>query len=208
MNSLRKILADQDVVSLAQRVLGATVTTHLNGQITSGKIVETEAYRAPDDKGSHAYRNLRTSRTEVIFGKPGLAYVYLCYGIHHLLNIVTGPVGTAHAILIRAIEPCTGMTQMKDRRKILSSEINLTNGPGKLSSALGITTKLSGYDLLSFDETIQFKLSDPIDQNQIICSPRVGIAYAGKWAHKPWRFRIKDNKWTSLPHEVNYGNIN
>ena len=87
--NIREVLASEDVVSLSQMLLGATITTYFDGKTTSGRIVETEAYRAPDDKGSHAYDNRRTARTETVFGEPGIAYVYLCYGIHHMLNVVT-----------------------------------------------------------------------------------------------------------------------
>lgn len=127
-------------------LLGATITTHIDGLTTSGKIVETEAYRAPDDKGSHAYGNRRTKRTATIFGQPGTAYIYLCYGLHHMLNVVTGPEDVAHAILIRAVEPLEGIQIMSQRRGKKVTDKNLTNGPGKLAQAMGITTELDGLD--------------------------------------------------------------
>ena len=110
--SLQKVLESEDVVSLAQILLGATITTHFDGVTTAGIITETEAYKAPEDKGSHAHGNKRTKRTETLFAKAGTSYVYLCYGIHHLFNIVTGPKDTAHAVLIRAIQPSIGQNDM------------------------------------------------------------------------------------------------
>ena len=202
--NIREVLASEDVVSLSQMLLGATITTYFDGKTTSGRIVETEAYRAPDDKGSHAYDNRRTARTETVFGEPGLAYVYLCYGIHHMLNVVTGPKEVAHAILIRAIEPISGLEVMAARRNMSASNYNLTNGPGKLAKALGITTSYDGEDLC---ESTLMRLSINhvnLDDDMIIKSPRVGIAYAQECAHWPWRMRIKDNPWTSLPHKVTY----
>lgn len=185
-------------------LLGATITTHFEGQTTSGRIVETEAYRAPDDKGSHAYDNRRTARTETVFGEPGKAYIYLCYGIHHMLNIVTGPKEVAHAILIRAVEPISGLDVMAARRKMKASNPNLTNGPGKLAQALGITTAYDGEDLCN-SAIMRLTLGPTkIDEELIIKSPRVGIAYAKECAHWPWRMRIKNNRWTSLPHHVSY----
>jgi len=201
--TLREVLSSTDIVSLSQMLLGATVTTRIDNQLTSGIIVETEAYRAPDDKGSHAHGNKRTKRTETMFGSPGYAYVYLCYGIHHMLNVVSGPKETAHAILIRAVEPKEGVDIMSTRRGLDPTNKNLTNGPGKLAKALGITTGLNGTDLCS-SKVLKLELGTPVPDKDIIKSPRVGIAYAKECAHWPWRMRIKDNPWTSPPHEVIY----
>ena len=203
--SLQKVLESEDVVSLAQILLGATITTHFDGVTTAGIITETEAYKAPEDKGSHAHGNKRTKRTETLFAKAGTSYVYLCYGIHHLFNIVTGPKDTAHAVLIRAIQPSIGQNDMWTRRAIKSKGYSITNGPGKLTQALGIKTTHNGIDLLSDDSPISITLSkEKLSSKDIVASPRVGIAYAQECAHWPWRFRIKDNAWTSLPHDVKY----
>lgn len=203
--SLQKVLESEDVVSLAQILLGATITTHFDGVTTAGIITETEAYKAPEDKGSHAHGNKRTKRTETLFAKAGTSYVYLCYGIHHLFNIVTGPKDTAHAVLIRAIQPSIGQNDMWSRRAIKSKGYSITNGPGKLTQALGIKTTHNGIDLLSDDSPISITLSkEKLSSKDIVASPRVGIAYAQECAHWPWRFRIKDNAWTSLPHDVKY----
>lgn len=203
--SLREILTSEDVVSLAQILLGATISTTLEGITTAGIITETEAYKAPKDKGSHAYGNKRTKRTETLFAEAGTSYVYLCYGIHHLFNIVTGPKDVAHAVLIRAIEPTKGQDDMWVRRAIKTKGYNLTNGPGKLSQALGIKTIHNRIDLLTTESPILISLAkQKISSSGIIASPRVGIAYAKECANWPWRFRIRDNPWTSLPHEVKY----
>ena len=138
---------DNDVVELSRQLLGYRLCSDIEGCFTSGVIVETEAYRAPEDKASHAYGNRRTNRTEVIFGKGGMSYVYLCYGIHHLFNVVTGPIGTAHAILIRALEPADGLSIMRIRRGPSKQDNQLTNGPGKLCQALAITRDHNGLDL-------------------------------------------------------------
>ena len=203
--TLHQILISEDVVSLAQILLGATISTTIRGKTTAGIITETEAYKAPEDKGSHAYGNKRTKRTETLFAEAGTSYVYLCYGIHHLFNIVTGPKDVAHAVLIRAIEPSLGQEEMWYRRAIKTKGYSLTNGPGKLSQALGIKTAHNGINLLSDNSPISITLAEQkLSSINIIASPRVGIAYAKECAHLPWRFRIKNNPWTSLPHEVTY----
>ncbi|MEL6124423.1 MAG: DNA-3-methyladenine glycosylase, partial [Bacteroidota bacterium] len=136
--------ASEDVVELARNLLGKMIISRVGDRFTSGMIVETEAYRAPDDKGSHAYGNRHTKRTATMFGPPGCAYVYLCYGIHHLCNVVTGPPDTAHAVLIRAVEPIEGTEHISHRRSMPQTVYHLTNGPGKWTKALGITTALDG----------------------------------------------------------------
>jgi DNA-3-methyladenine glycosylase len=175
---------DNDVVTLARSLLGKTLFTHIDGDLTGGIITETEAYRAPEDKASHAYGNRRTPRTEVMFGPGGRAYVYLCYGVHHLFNIVTNVEGVPHAILIRAIEPTHGLDQMRARR---SGKLT-TTGPGTLSQALGITTALSGTPL---DSKMIYIADLGHAPETITTSPRVGIGYAGEWVDRPWRFQVK-----------------
>lgn len=133
-----------DVVAVAKQLLGKVVVTHINEGLTKGRIVETEAYRAPDDRACHAWNNRRTKRTETMFARGGTAYVYLCYGIHHLFNVVTGPEGTAHAVLIRGIEPLYNLDLMLSRRNMEQVRPQLSGGPGVLSKALGITTDLDG----------------------------------------------------------------
>jgi DNA-3-methyladenine glycosylase len=185
-----------DVIQISKELLGKFLFTKINGKLTGGMIVETEAYRAPEDKASHAYNFRRTSRTEIFYNDGGLSYVYLCYGIHHLFNIITNTKEIPHAVLVRAIEPVEGIETMLKRRgkKELSSE--LTAGPGSMSMALGITTSHNGLDLTG--KTIWLEERGVIiPEKQIIKSPRVGVAYAKEYASKPWRFRIKGNEWTS-----------
>lgn len=194
-----------DVLGIAKDLLGKVIITEKEEGLTSAIIVETEAYRAPDDKGSHAYGNLRTARTEVMFAAGGIAYVYLCYGIHHLFNVVSGTEGKAHAVLIRAVQPLSGLDIMSQRRLKSQSDINLTNGPGKFTQAMGINISDNTTSLFYPSSKIRIESNDfELSADDIIEGPRVGIAYAGTCANNPWRYRIKDNPWTSKPDKVVY----
>jgi DNA-3-methyladenine glycosylase len=192
-----------DVVQIARDLLGKVLVTHFEGQYTSGIITETEAYRAPEDRASHAYGNRRTARTEVMFQEGGRAYVYLCYGIHHLFNVVTATEGVAHAVLIRAIEPLDGQDIMLERRQYVGAKNGaqrittaLTTGPGSLSQALGIHTAYSGQSLLAKDSFIW--IGDAgiiIKEENISAGKRIGVDYAGEWAEEPWRFWLHHSKY-------------
>jgi DNA-3-methyladenine glycosylase len=185
-----------DVSQIAQDLLGKYLVTAFDGAVTAGKIVETEAYRGPDDKASHAWNYRRTARTEVMYAPGGVAYVYLCYGIHHLFNVVTAGENEPHAVLIRAVEPVENLELMLHRRKKTRLDASLTNGPGALAQALGIQTKHSGSSLLSPDSLIWIEdRGDNIIPENIIASPRVGVGYAGECALWDWRFRVKDSPW-------------
>ncbi len=187
-----------DILQISQELLGKWLVTNFDGNKTVGKIVETEAYRAPEDKACHAYNNRKTERTKVMFREGGTAYVYLCYGIHHLFNVVTAKEGMAHAILIRAVEPVENLTLMLERRKMKSIKPQLTAGPGVLTKALGINTGHTGLSLVEENSPIWIEDSgEMIDKENIIASPRVGVAYAEECALWDWRFRIKNSKWTS-----------
>ncbi len=187
-----------DVVQVAKDLLGKTLVTTFDGIRTSGMIVETEAYRAPDDKACHAYSNKRTKRTEVMFHEGGCAYVYLCYGIHHLFNVVTGTEGLAQAVLIRAIQPVDGIDTMLARRKMTKIATRLSAGPGTLSQALGIQTQHTGLSLIDKNSPIWIENTEQTYTEQdITASPRVGVGYAEECASWNWRFRVKDNQWTS-----------
>lgn len=178
------------MLSLSKELIGKRLLTSIDGVITGGIIVETEAYKAPEDKASHAYQGKRTKRNETMFLEGGRTYVYLCYGIHSLLNIVTGPEGLPHAILLRAIEPTTGIEAMLRRRSKNSAHKELTQGPGSLSQALGITLKHNNLTLPC--ESIWIEESGlNICPSKISASPRVGIDYAEEYAKKPWRFRYE-----------------
>jgi len=183
----RSFFESHDVVSLAKKLLGKQLFTHFD-TLTGGTIVETEAYAGIQDRASHAYGGRRTERNEVMYGPPGHAYVYLCYGIHHLLNIVTAPAGTPHAILIRAIRPTHGIETMLSRRNKSRLDATLTSGPGSLTAALGITR---AHNKLSFDTPPLF-LSDAssFPNSYIVASPRIGIDYAGEDAKLLYRFQL------------------
>ncbi|MGE3953720.1 MAG: DNA-3-methyladenine glycosylase [Parachlamydiales bacterium] len=172
-----------DVVAVAERLIGKRLLSRKGGQVTGGIITETEAYRAPEDKASHAYGMRRTRRTETLFGPPATAYIYLCYGIHSLLNIVTGPIGTPHAVLIRALEPTEGVEVMEGRR---GGKRPLAGGPGTLCQALGLTTRDDGTPL---GKRLWIEEGPPLAQT-IQSGPRIGIDYAEEWASQPWRFYL------------------
>ena len=168
-----------DVVNLSKELLGKVLVTRFDGAITAGMIVETEAYRAPDDKACHAHLNRYTERTKVMFEPGGVAYIYLCYGIHHLFNVVTGRDGMAHAILIRAIEPLEGVDQMLERRGFEKMKPQLTAGPGVMSKALGIHKSMTGASLVTPDSKMYIEdRGITISPDEILASPRVGIDYA------------------------------
>ncbi|MEZ5042059.1 MAG: DNA-3-methyladenine glycosylase [Saprospiraceae bacterium] len=187
-----------DVLAIAQALLGKYLVTKIDGQQCAGQITEVEAYRAPDDKACHAYNHRRTPRTEIMFWPGGVAYVYLCYGIHHLFNVVTGDQDMAHAVLIRGIKPVEGISLMQQRRGLSTLKPQLTAGPGVMSKALGITTSYTGQSLLAKDSPIWIEdRGMVISADQIIATPRIGVAYAQECADWPWRFLVKDSAWVS-----------
>ena len=187
-----------DVVSVAKELLGKYLVTEIDGLYCSGLITEVEAYRAPDDKACHAYNNRRTKRTEIMFWPGGVAYVYLCYGIHHLFNVVTGDADMAHAVLIRAVEAKDGLEVMEDRRRMPAQRPQLTAGPGVMSKAMGITTKWTGQSLVDPESPIWVEdRGHQVLLHQIGESTRIGVDYAEECALWPWRFFLKDNKWVS-----------
>lgn len=185
----------KDVVKIARELLGKGLFTKVDGVLTGGVIVETEAY-SWKEKGCHAFGGRRTGRNETMFGKGAHAYVYLCYGLHNLFNVVTNVEGTADAVLVRALEPTVGVEEMKLRRGALKNPFHLTSGPGKLTKALGINRTFNGKYLLNTDVWIE-DLGVIVKNKDIIASKRIGIDYAGEDAALPWRFTIKDNKWIS-----------
>lgn len=193
-----------DVLFLAQNLLGKNLHSDFDDEHCVGKIVETEAYMAPNDKASHAFQNRRTKRTEIMFEKGGLAYIYLCYGIHSMVNVVTGPKNCAHAILIRAIEPLENILAMKSRVKTKKKDIHLGAGPGNVCKAMGIHIRHNGESLFKKNNLWIESSSEKYSDEDIIKSPRVGIAYANEWAHKPWRFYLKEHPSVSKPRIVKY----
>jgi DNA-3-methyladenine glycosylase len=192
----RRFYLEEDVLGLSQALLGKVLVTNIQGQVTAGMIVETEAYRGIEDSASHAYNNRRTLRTETMYLEGGVAYIYLCYGMHHLFNVVTAPAGIPHAVLIRAVEPLEGITEMCKRRQLPCLQSNLTAGPGMLTQALGITKKWDGT-LLTSDTIWIEERGVKVEKEDVLASPRVGIDYAKADRDLPWRFRLKNNTWTS-----------
>jgi DNA-3-methyladenine glycosylase len=178
-----------DVVGIARELLGKVVCTQIDGKPTTALITETEAYAGITDKASHAYGDRRTKRTEPMYGTGGMAYVYLCYGIHHLFNVVTNKKGIPHAILIRSGQPLSGINMMLERRQKSDPDKNLLGGPGSFAQALGIKTSDTGTGLSGDRIWIEDQAVEVAD-NQIVVGPRVGIDYAKEDANRPYRFRL------------------
>lgn len=186
----------KDVVAIAKELLGKVLVTRFDGVTTSGMIVETEAYAGAADKASHAYGNRRTARTETMYKEGGVAYVYLCYGIHHLFNVVTHVPDIPHAVLIRAIEPIEGIEYMLGRRGKEKLQPSLTAGPGAMSMALGIHTRHTGFSLQGPEIWIEDR-GIKIPKKDIVAATRVGVAYAAEDALNPYRFSVKGNPYVS-----------
>ena len=186
----------ENVLQIAEELLGKLLVTKKDSITTSGRIVECEAYAGVPDKASHAYGGRRTSRNEVMYGEAGVAYVYLCYGIHHLFNVVTHSKDIPHAILIRSVEPVKGVMEMLARTGKKKLDNTLTRGPGNLSKALGIDTAdsgtlLTGKKIFLADDGFEYS------KKEIFTSPRIGVDYAGEDALLPYRFYIKGNPFVS-----------
>lgn len=184
-----------DVVQISKDLLGKVLVTDWYGGYTSGRIVETEAYAGETDRASHAFRG-KTQRTGVMFGEGGRAYVYLCYGIHQMFNIVTNKEGVAHAILVRAVEPIEGIELMLQRTGKKKPDATLTRGPGSVGKAFGFHTSqcgllLTGKELYIADDGFRLPAS------QIVSSPRIGVDYAGEHAAWHYRFFVRDNVYVS-----------
>jgi len=178
---------DRDPIEVARELLGKHLVLRIDGVERVGRIVETEAYLGPHDLAAHSARG-RTARTEVMFGPPGHAYVYLIYGMHNCMNVVTQGEGQASAVLLRALQPVRNLDAH-------------TRGPGLLCKAMGIDRRLSGHDLLS----AEFHLAEPAPEPElaerivIVRRPRIGVDYAGHWAKRLLRFYIRGNTWISRP---------
>jgi DNA-3-methyladenine glycosylase len=184
-----------DVVQIAKELLGKVLVTNWNGTTTSGRIVETEAYAGTIDKASHASKG-KTPRTTVMFEAGGTAYVYLCYGIHQMFNIVTNAAGTPHAILIRAIEPLQGVEVMLERTGKKKQDTTLTRGPGNVGRAMGFHTSQCGWSLQS-NELYIAEDDFAVTEAMVGASPRIGVDYAGEDALLHYRFFIKGNPYVS-----------
>jgi DNA-3-methyladenine glycosylase len=185
-----------NVVEIAKELLGKILVTRWEGIVTSGRIVECEAYAGVMDRASHAYGGRRTNRTEIMYADGGYSYVYLIYGIHYLFNVVTHSQDTPHAILLRSLEPLKGIPEMLKRTGKKKPDYTLTRGPGNMAKALGISRVhtgmlLNGKELYLADDGLRYKNSE------IIASPRIGVDYAGADALLPYRFYVKGNPYVS-----------
>jgi DNA-3-methyladenine glycosylase len=191
----REFYLRPSVLLVARDLLGTLlVVPGPNGERVSGKIVEVEAYRGPEDRASHAHGGRRTKRTETMYQQGGIAYVYFVYGMYYQFNVVSNNADVPHAILVRALEPVEGIEFMRARRHS-HPDHNLTNGPGKLCIALGIDRRLDAADLLG--NRVWLEGYEKLSPRQIAKGPRIGIDYAENWVDKPWRFWIRNNKYVS-----------
>ena len=198
----RPFFEREDVTGIAQELLGRSIVSKVDGKHCSGMIVETEAYAGRTDRACHAYGGKRTARTEVMYRQGGTAYVYLCYGIHHLLNVITGPEEVPDAVLIRAIEPEEGREHFLDRRNMTEPERNWLGGPGKLTQGLGIRTHIhNGIDLLTDRELWIEDRGDRVPPNAIRTGTRIGIDYAGPDATLPYRFYLTEQEAQRILNE-------
>lgn len=186
-----------DVVQLSQDLVGKVLCSKIgDAPVTSGIITETEAYSGYRDKASHAYGERRTQRTKTMYKAGGIAYIYLCYGIHHLFNVVTNSKGKAEAVLIRAIQPLEGEELMQARRNAERVTPALTAGPGRLSRALNITTEYDGIDLTGNTIWIEDRGRLGAD-DEVVSATRIGVDYAGDDAQLPWRYYLRHSQWVS-----------
>jgi DNA-3-methyladenine glycosylase len=192
----REFYTRTDTLAVARDLLGKILATRWDGELTTGIIVETEAYLGREDRASHAYGGRHTERTRTMYARGGTAYVYLCYGIHDMFNVVTGVEGIPHAILVRAVQPLAGVDIMLRRRGMQQLHPRITAGPGALAKAMGIQVKHTGMDLLGHDMWLEDR-GIHFQADEIIASNRVGVGYAGEDALLPYRFRVKDSAWTS-----------
>ena len=184
------------VWQIAEELIGKILVTNFDGKLTAGRIVETEAYNGIYDKASHSFNNKRTTRNEVMYSASGVSYVYICYGIHHLFNVVTNKKNIPDAVLIRAIEPVIGIDIMLNRTHKKQNDFTVTKGPGNLSKALGISKRNSKIILTDKN---QFLCDDGFvfKKNDIIVSQRIGVESAGADALLPYRFFVKNNQYVS-----------
>lgn len=183
-------------LDLAKALIGKSLIHESSEGTTSGLIVETEAYIGPHDKASHSYGGRRTPRVEPMYGPPAHAYIYLIYGMNHCFNVVSGKIGAPEAVLIRALHPQVGVELMKKRRSSIKRQVDLTNGPGKLCAAMGITRDQNEFNLITSPLYIEDVGFNPQPED-ILSGPRIGIPYAEEAVHYPWRFWLKGDEYVS-----------
>ncbi len=186
----------KDVLRIARELLGKILVTQWDGVRSSGRIVETEAYAGEQDRACHAFGGRRTTRSDDLYGAPGSVYIYICYGMHHLFNVITNKKDIPHAVLIRALEPLEGVEHMLNRTGKPVADYSLTKGPGNLSRAMGISKLQSGGNLFSeeiyiADDGLRYK------KEQVIVTKRIGVESAREDAELPYRFIVKGNPYVS-----------
>ncbi len=188
----------RETLTVAKELLGKLFVHETAEGKTIGRIVETEAYMGPEDKASHAYGNLRTKRTETQFGEKGHAYIYLIYGMYYCFNVTSGKtLGKPEAVLLRALEPVTGIEVMMNRRpKAKGKAVNLANGPSRLCMAMGLSKIQNGADMTS--PLLHIDSGESVPESNIVHTTRIGVDYADKWKNTLWRFCIKDNPYVSV----------
>ncbi|MBL0054638.1 MAG: DNA-3-methyladenine glycosylase [Chitinophagaceae bacterium] len=192
----RQFYLGKDVVALARNLIGKRLVTRFNGEVTVARIIETEAYIGLADKASHSFGGRRTARNEHMYALGGTAYVYICYGMHHLFNVVTNEKDIPDAVLIRAADPLQGTEIMLKRSGKKKMDHTLTRGPGNLSKAMGISKWHSGTDLVQK----MIYLEDDglaLDDELIGCSRRIGVESSGEAALLPYRFYLRWNPYVS-----------
>jgi len=194
---LKRKFYERETLTVARELLGKLLVHETDEGLTAGKIVETEAYMGPEDKASHAYGSLRTKRTEAQYGPKGHAYIYFVYGMYYCFNVTSGRTpGKPEAILVRALEPVSGVEIMKKRiANSKGSAINLTSGPGKLCMAMGMSTKQNGADLCA--PPLHVDDGENIRKAQIAQTTRINVDYADEWKNTPWRFLVNNNAYVS-----------
>ena len=179
--------ADPRPTRVARFFLGKFLCVRAPDGYAEGMITEVEAYGGAKDAASHAYGNRRTARTEIMFSPGGVAYVYFCYGMHRMFNIVTGPRDSPQAVLVRAVKITAGHELVRRRRKGIA-EKDWASGPGRVCAALGIEMRHNRHDLLAGEIIWMEDRGVKVPAREVRRTPRIGVDYAGAWAHKPWRF--------------------
>ncbi len=187
-----------NVLAITRQLLGKYLMTRIDGITTGGYIVEAEAYNGVVDKASHAHGGRLTPRTQTMYQQGGIAYVYLCYGIHEMFNVVTSNEGEPHAILIRAVVPTDGIDVIELRRNMPIAKPAITMGPGSVAKALGISRKVNGFGLQGDVIWIEDRGLTFAD-DEIVAAPRVGVDYAAEDALLPYRLYVKGNRYVSRP---------
>ena len=195
---LQRQFYQRDTISVSKDLLGKLLVHESSQGTTAGRIVETEAYRGPEDQAAHSSGGRRTARNEVMFGEKGRAYIYFIYGMYYCFNVTAGNViGKPEAVLVRALEPVAGEDIMIKRRGAKQGKAtNLTNGPSRLCMAMGISKSQNKTDLTA--PPLYIKDEPPVPQENIVETTRVGVDYAGEWKNKSWRFYIKGNRLVSV----------